>query len=78
MAKCGLCSTSVTRLHQYISKNKTSYICTACNSNLSNGKLLNRSTSLSRLGLLLKLAYISANLATARGKKMLKSLVGGL
>lgn len=71
MAKCRLCQVAVTRLHKFDYGEKASWVCTACNSRLNNGKQLGRDTSLTRFSLLMKLAYVVGNLATLRGRQLL-------
>lgn len=71
MAKCGLCQTGVSRLHKFDYGTKASWVCTACNSRLNNGRQLGRGVALGRVNLLLKLAYIVGNLATLKGRDLL-------
>lgn len=73
MAKCAICSLSVDKLHRWASKDRVSWICTMCNSRLNNGLQLNRTTGLTRLGLLVQLAYIAANLVTVKGRQLILS-----
>jgi hypothetical protein len=74
MANCALCKVGANKLYRYNSKNKVSWVCTACNSRLNNGRQLNRTKVLNRINLIGQLAYVFANLVTTKGRKLLRSL----
>jgi hypothetical protein len=75
MANCALCHVASNKLYQSRSKNKVSWICTACNSRLNNGRQLNRTKIFSRLTLFAQLAYVFGHLVTNKGRKVLKGLL---
>lgn len=68
MALCASCHTHTNKLHRFQIKNKVSWVCTACNSGVHNGRQLGRKSSLTRTGLLLQIASLIGKLASSKGR----------
>lgn len=68
MALCASCHIQTNKLHKLQIKTKISWVCTACNSGVSNGRQLGRRSSLTRTGLLMQIASLIGKLASSKGR----------